>query len=122
MRSVRVKELCRAIVASLLLWGTSVSAGEYGKWIPSSNYMNAKSFEKPISIAKEWAENNIDAESEKFNLGYHAVKATEGYVVYIDPIYPPNENGEQLIVSDDEWCVFINNQNEIENVEQCLSP
>lgn len=84
--------------------------------------MNAESLEKPISLAREWAESNIDAKSGKFNLEYHAVKSKDGYVVYIDPIYPPNENGEQMIVSDDEWCVFITNQNKIENVGQCLSP
>ncbi len=122
MRSVRVNVLIRVLVLFLIFLASPLAAEEYGKWIPASNTKYAEMFNEPIAIAKQWAGENIDAKSGKFNFEYHPVEAEDGYIVYIDPVYLPNENGELKIVSDDEWCVFINAQNVIRNVAQCLSP
>jgi len=120
--TVRVNNLIRIFIFSIIFLVSCVAVEEYGKWIPASNNTYPEIFSKPIAVAKEWAESNIDAEKGKFNLEYHPVIKEDGYIVYIDPIYVPNEDGEQMIVTDDEWCVFINSQNIIINVDYCLSP
>ena len=97
-------------------------ASEYGQWIASSEHMHKKSFELPISLAKNRAENNLGLAGGKFSIEYYVVEGESGYLVYLDPIYPPGSDGKQLIISDDEWCIYINGQNKIEDAEQCLSP
>lgn len=105
-----------SVIAILTMVALSTSCAGTGRWIPSSERMKNKEFEKPVMLAKEWAELNLDLESGNFDIQYHAVKNENGYVVYLDPIYP------DIIVTDDEWCVFINGKDKVERAEQCLSP
>ena len=117
MRGVRVKSLrLTSAIAVLTMAASSTSCSGTGRWIPSSDRMNNKEFELPVLVAREWAEQNLDFKNGNYDIQYHAVKNDNGYVVYLDPIYP------NKVVTDDEWCIFINNKDKVENAEQCLSP